>query len=70
MSWLFGILIYLYAYLCKPRHRGEGLGLPTGQGTLPSLRTGGVGGKGVEEKEGSRRRGGSGNFDWYYLESN
>ena len=26
--------------------KGEGLGLPTGQGTLPSLRTGGRGGKG------------------------
>ena len=45
MYWLFGILIYLDAKLPKPRWSGEVLGLPIGQGTLPSLRTGGRGGR-------------------------
>ena len=43
MYWLFGILFYLDAYLSMPGWSGEGLGegLPTGQGNLPSLRSGG-----------------------------
>ena len=53
------------AQLPKPECRGEGLGLPTGQDILPSLRSGVVGG--VGEWEGSGRRGESGNFEWYYL---
>ena len=48
MYWLFGILFSLDAHIPKPGWRGEGLGLPTGQGALPSLRTGGVEGKGVK----------------------
>ena len=58
MYWLFGILVCLDAHIPRPEWTEEGLGLPTGQGTLPSLRTregeGGVGGKGEE--------GGGGNF--------
>ena len=40
MYLLFGIQFSLDAYLPKPGWKGEGLGLPTGQGVLPSLRTG------------------------------
>ena len=43
MYWLFGLLVSLDAYLPRPGWRGEGLGLHTGQGTLPSIRTGGGG---------------------------
>ena len=45
----------------------EGLGLPTGHGTLTSLRTGEGGGGGREEKEGNGKKGGSGNFELYYF---
>ena len=40
MHWLLGILVYLDAYLPKAGWRAEGLTLPTGQGTLSSLKTG------------------------------
>ena len=49
MYWLFGILFYLDAYFPKPGWSGEGLGLSTGQGTLPILKTG--------EGEGRESRG-------------
>lgn len=42
--------------------KGESLGLPPGQGTLPSLKTGGGGMGWVGEREGNGRRGESGNF--------
>ena len=48
MYWLFGILFYLNAYLPKPGWRGEGLGLPMRQDTLPSLKTGGERGEELE----------------------
>ena len=35
MYGLFGILVYLDAYIPKPGWSREGLGLLTGQGTLP-----------------------------------
>ena len=38
MYWLFGTLFYLDAKLPRPGYTGEGLGLPTGQGSLPSLK--------------------------------
>ena len=60
MYWLFGSLVCLDAHLPRPEWRGEGLGLPTGQGTLTALRTGG-GGE-IGEWEGNGRRGGGGNF--------
>ena len=41
MHWLFGTLVYLDAHLPRPGWKGEGLGLPTGQGSLPSLKEGG-----------------------------
>ena len=51
----FGILFSLNAYLAQLGCSGKGLGLPTGQGVLPSLRTGGcvwgVGGKWEEERK-------------------
>ena len=53
MYWLFGILFSLDAYLPKPGCRGEGLGLSTGQGVLPSLRTG-VGGEESEWGSGGK----------------
>ena len=53
----------LDAYLPRPGWRWEGLGLPTGQGTLTSLRTGEGGGGEVEKEEGNRRREGGGNFE-------
>ena len=40
MYWLFGTLVYLDAQLPRPGCRGECLGLPTGQGSLPSLKEG------------------------------
>ena len=43
MFWLFGTLVYMDAQLPRPGCRREGLGLPTGQGTLPSLKEVGVG---------------------------
>ena len=48
------------AHLYRPVWRREDLGLPTGQGTLTSLRTreGGEGGEG----EGKGRQGGGENF--------
>ena len=58
MYWLFGTLVYLDAKLSRFGW-GEGLGLPTGQSSLPSLKEGGGG---VGEREGNGRRGGSVNF--------
>ena len=49
---LFGTLVYLDAQLPKPGCRREGLGLPTGQGFLPSLKEGG--GVGGEWEEGRK----------------
>ena len=40
MFWLFGTLVHLDAHLPRPGQRREGLGLPKGQGTLPSLKEG------------------------------
>ena len=52
MFWLFGSLVCLDAHLPRSGGRGEDLGLPTGQGTLTSLRTG-EGGEGrVAGEEG------------------
>ena len=51
--WLFGTLVYLDVHLPRPGWRGEGLGLPTGQDSLPSLKEGGGG-----------RRGSEGGGDW------
>ena len=48
--WLFGTPVYLDAHLSKPGWRGEGLALPTGQGTMPSPKTG---------REGRRASGGA-----------
>ena len=56
MYWLFGILFSLDAHLPRPGWSGEELGLPTGQGTLPSLRTEG----GRERGRGSGREMGGG----------
>ena len=57
MYWPFGILLSLDKYLAQPGCSGEGLGLSTGQGALPSLRIGEGGGKGVwREWEESEKR--------------
>ena len=45
MCWLFGTLFNIDAQLPKPGCSREGLGLPTGQGNLPSLKQGGGGRK-------------------------
>ena len=50
------------AKLPRPGCREEGLGLPTGQDSLPSLKEGGERGGGVGKWEGNGRRGGSVNF--------
>ena len=47
----FGTLVCLDAHLPRPEWTGEVLGLPTGQGNLPSLKTGG-GGRRVSEGVG------------------
>ena len=53
MYWLFGTLVYLDAKL--PRSGwGGGLGLPTGQGSWPSLKEG----------EGRRRMSGGAKGEW------
>ena len=54
MDWLCGSLVCLDAHLPRPGWRGEGLGLPTGQGTLTALRTGEGGGGGGEREKGGR----------------
>ena len=56
---LFGNLVYLDAKLPSPGYRGKGLGLPTGQDSLPSLKVGGGGrrvngGAGEEWEEGRK----------------
>ena len=56
MFWLFGTLVYMNAQLPRPGCRGKGLGLPTGQSSLPSLKEGGGG---IVELEGIGRREGS-----------
>ena len=58
MYWLLGTLVYLDAKPHRPGCSGEGLGLPIGQDSLPSLqeRGGGsrmTGGAGGEWEEGS-----------------
>ena len=51
-------------YLAQAECSREGLGLPIGQGALPSLKIGVGRGKGVwREWEGSGKRAGSGNLD-------
>ena len=62
MNCLFGTLVYLDAQLPRPLGRGEGLGLPTGQGTLPSLKERGRGRRDVGKWEWNGRWGGSLNF--------
>ena len=52
MYWLFETLVYLDAHLPRTKWNGEGLGLPTGQGTLSSLQREGKGGGGVGEQKG------------------
>ena len=59
MYWRFGILVCFDAHLPRPGWRGVGLGLPTGQGTLPFLRNGGgeekvSGGVGGKWEEGRK----------------
>ena len=63
MYWLFGTLVYLDAKLPSPGCRGKGLGLPTGQGSLPSFKEGG-GGRRVSAWAGGEWEGRSGNFEW------
>ena len=59
MFWLFGTLVYMDAQLRRPGCSGEGLGFPTGQGSLPSLKQGergrrGCGGVGGDWEEGKK----------------
>ena len=55
MYWRFGSLVCLDTQLPRPGRSREGLGLPTGQGTLTSLRTG-EGGGGGREMGGSKKK--------------
>ena len=54
MLGLFGTLVYMDAQLPRPGCRGEGLGLPTGQGSPPSLK----------QRVGGRRGSGGAEGDW------
>ena len=52
MFWLFGTPVYMDSQFSRPGCRREGLGLPTGQGSLPSLKQGGGGRRGSGGVEG------------------
>ena len=47
MYWLLEILFSLDVYFAQAGYSKEGLGLPTGQGDLPFLKTGGGDREGV-----------------------
>ena len=57
MFWYFGTLVYVDAHLPRPGCRGEGLGLLTGQDSLPSLNQGGRGRRGCGEAGGDWEEG-------------
>ena len=63
MYFLLGILVCMNAQLPRPGWKGGGLDFP--QGRVPCLLLGLEGE--WREWEGNGRRGGGGNFEWYYL---
>ena len=55
MFWLFGTLVYMDAQLPRPGCREEGLVLPTGENSWPSLKQGRRGRRGMGEWVGIGR---------------